>query len=173
MRNIIVVGAPRSGKSILARRLSAALGFSHIPADAVVAAFGAILPEHGIRRSGLPHAEICRSFRPFLIEFLRQLDAQGLRYVFDCCHLLPEDAARYVDLGRYAVIFLGYPDQNAEEKLKEIRHHDGPSDWTVAISDRELLANVLDYITQSRELRRGCLNYGSSKGQSRRPSAGV
>lgn len=158
--NIIIAGAARSGKTILSRRVSAELGLSHIPADALICAFERCFPADGIRHTELLHGEICRNFEDFLVEFLFHMGWIGVPYVLDCFHLLPEQVIRRGLDKNARVVFLGYADVFVEEKLSTIRSFRENNDWTDEVSDEQLSADVETFIEISRTIRNQCVESG-------------
>ena len=158
-KNIIIGGAARSGKTILCQHLNKELGYSHIPTDALVGAFGDVFTEHGIMHVGLPHNEICTNFETYLHKFLVYMDYINVPFVLDSYHILPEFIVRHGWHEHCAVAFLGFPDISVEEKIAACRIHKNAKDWTEEVSDEELRNNMSEFIDVSRKLRDECVKY--------------
>ena len=158
MKNIIIAGVPRSGKSTLARRLSSGLGFSICPADAIVSTFGKIFPEHGISHFESNHGKACDAFHDFLIEYLHHLDYEDIPFVVDVYHAMPHSLADLRET--YAVVFMGYPSAALQEKCSHVRQYARPKDWTEDLSDGQLCEQVQRFIDESRAIEEACSSIG-------------
>lgn len=154
MPNYIVAGVPRSGKSTLAKILSAEFGLSVISGDALVSSFMNVLPGSGITHYGDSHAANCEALEPFLREYLRQMEQEQIPYVLDIYHLLPSSLAVLRESHRICV--LGYPEVDPGRKLASMRSQEGELDWTVDLSDAQLLELVHRFIAESRALQKEC-----------------
>ncbi len=74
------------------------------------------------------------------------------KYIIDSAHLYPEDIIQYIDLDKWDVYCLGYPNITKEEKFKQIRAYDSNKDWTHKKTDSELLDILEKLINISKEL---------------------
>ena len=153
----IIGGAARSGKSLLSRRLSKEKGVSHFPVDVLVSGLEA-MPGIDIVHDMdfLQKAEVVA---PCLIAMLEHLAAEKESHVVEGDGLLPSVAgsviAKYPDYVR--TCFLGFPNQDAQEKLSLVREHDGADDdWTSRHSDEVLLGYIQRMIDWSRDLKSMC-----------------
>ena len=158
MKNIIIAGVPRSGKSTLARRLSSGLGFSICPADAIVSTFGKIFPEHGISHFESNHGKACDAFHDFLIEYLHHLDYEDIPFVVDVYHAMPHSLADLRET--YAVVFMGYPSAALQEKCSHVRQYARPKDWTEGLSDDQLSVAVQRFVDESKMIQKACSEMG-------------
>jgi 2-phosphoglycerate kinase len=158
MKNLIIAGVPRSGKTTLARRLCIDLGFSLFPADTVVSTMGRLFPEHGISHYEEDHDKACETFRPFLRELLRHLEYEGFPFVIDTYHVLPLSLVELKDT--YGIVFMGYPSVDPREKLRHIRRCARAQDWTEDVPDAVLFEQVQRYIDESRMLEDACSEIG-------------
>lgn len=156
MKNIILGGVPRSGKSLLAQRLCRDLGLSHLSLDSLVSAFSRVFPGLGITQAATSPIETARRLSPFVLEWLRHLEFEGVPFLLEGYHLLPEDL-RGLDARRYVGAFIGYPSLKAPEiKLRQVRAFARASDWTRDLSNEELLPIIRRYISESRMLADAC-----------------
>lgn len=151
---------PRSGKSILARRLCGATYLSHFPVDSLVSAFGAVFPSLCISHYKDDHEEVCARLWPFLLEYIHHLSYEDLSFMMEGYHIHPQELFEQLDLGNWLVLFLGYPTVAPEEKLAEVRDHARAMDWTEALDDVAMGALIEGYIQESRSLQRICQVYG-------------
>ena len=160
MRNLIVAGVSRSGKSILSRRLSVELRLSHIPVDAFVSTLARVFPQCGITHFGPSFKGMCEDQEPFLLELTRQLNFEDISYILDCYHILPAFLAGKLNWNSGDVVFLGYPNADPEQKLFDIRKYAHAPDWTIEIPDDEMLENIVKFIEHSRFLKLECDRLG-------------
>ncbi|MEM7530745.1 MAG: hypothetical protein AAF639_01100 [Chloroflexota bacterium] len=156
-QNIIIAGTPRSGKTILAKRIHKAMGYSLMPADAIVSSFGQIFPKHGISHYE-EHGSVCATFEPFFLAWIEHLRYENFAFVIDVYHVTPQSLAALKD--RDCVVCLGYPTISPELKCTQIRHYANPQDWTTDLSDLQLRQLVERYINQSQQLEQSCKELG-------------
>ncbi len=161
MKSIIIVGTSRSGKTTLARRLQRETGFSLISGDALMCTFEAIYPDLGISHQG-DRETVCRNWEDFIVVYLNHLtEYEHVPFIFDTFHLLPEQVARLKLHEKYQIVFVGYPDITAEEKLNIIRQFKTEHyDWTDEQSDDDLLKDIEEFITHSKMLQKECAALG-------------
>ena len=145
MKNLLIIGVPRSGKSTLANMMSNKCGFDLISIDAIVATFSKIFPELGI------HLEPEKSepvLSKFIFEYLHQLcqESPKRKFIIEGCHLSPETVAKNLDLEQCKVICLGYPTLSPEQFLVRARQ----TDWAPNKDDNELIKMGEYFIKQSK-----------------------
>jgi len=174
MKNIIIVGPSRAGKTTLAKRLNQKLNYSVIITEDIRIAFEEGMPQanigdaHGYKTS-------LDNVTSWLATYISALEwrsnfANGTKYVFD-------DGQGYIDLDKmvpiwennspskdywkdkYLIIVLTNHNQTAEELFAKIRKYDTSDDWTSRISDEELLAHVTGGLEYSRGLYEKFKNY--------------
>jgi 2-phosphoglycerate kinase len=155
MKNIILGGVPRSGKSLLARLLCRDLGLSHLSLDSLVSTFSRVFPGLGVTHAASNPIESSRRLSSFVLEWLRHLEYEETPFLLEGYHLLPEDL-RNLDRQRYVVAFMGYPNLKPEIKLRQTRAFVRPNDWTRDLSDEELLPIFRRYVSESRMLADAC-----------------
>lgn len=160
MKNAIIGGVSRSGKTILACRLSRELGLSHIPLDALVSSFGLVFPELNIHHTKVPYLETCSNLRPFIYQFIKDLEEEPLSFVIDGFHLLPEDVLNECPPERFEILFIGYPSIDRQAKFENLRKFATPGDWTRDISDDDLMALVDEFIERGRFFKSECCRLG-------------
>ena len=159
VRSILIGGPARSGKTRLARQVSASLQTSHIPLDSLVSSFQSHFPQTGIKHEGLEWDIICANFFPFLKTFLHELSYEGASFVCDTYHIAPQAAAELRSAEGLAVVFLGYPDIDDACKIDSIRQFRAAHDWTDSLSDQALAALVTRFKVESRYVRAECAKY--------------
>ena len=106
MKNLLIIGQPRTGKSTLANMICDRLGWSVVSIDALVAAFRNVFPELGLHLE----PEIAEPrLAPFVFEYMKQIASESptRHFVIEGCHISPETAAKYMaDIG-CGVVCLG------------------------------------------------------------------
>ena len=114
MKNILILGAARSGKTTLARRLQKEKGYNLVSLDDIICAFES-LPECGIHHDG-NDTEVSKNFAPFLIRYLKELSEgpnfyNGITSVIEGTHIDFEQLIPYLENDgkeKYEVIGLTY-----------------------------------------------------------------
>lgn len=154
---IIVGGAPRSGKTTVARELSEELKLSRISIDSIVHAFEKTQPEAKIRHLGEDDWGVCDRVAPFLVEQTRWHIQHGIPVIVDGYHLKPETISSNWEDFSFRAVFMGYPNSSGGEQLKTIRGNEKSGDWTLEISDSELLKLLDRFVESSRQFQRMCL----------------
>lgn len=71
-------------------------------------------------------------------------------------HNYPEDIINYIDLNKWDIYFLGYPDTTVDKKFIEIRKyiHNG---WPADKTDDELKIIIKELINISKEIEKQCI----------------
>ena len=159
MKNIILGGVPRSGKSSLAQALCRQSAYSHIPFDSIISTCGTIFPEHGISHY-IPHLKACQAVKPFFFEWIRHLEYERIPVVIDAYHVRPQDLRNDPICSRYTVLFVGCPSVACDKKCASIRQYARLGDWTESLSQEELRQLVKRYISESRSLMEACVQTG-------------
>lgn len=162
MKNIIIGGVVRSGKSTLSARLVKEFNYSLFESDSVVHAFNEVFPELGITHK---KPELTReNYKPFLHVLLngnlKSLKYHNIVTVFPGSQFLPRHLADYDKINNHIVIFLGTNAPSAEELKNEIRKHDSDGDWTRKVDDEWLISHCEKVIKESIDLKEECEKYG-------------
>lgn len=162
MKNIIIGGTVRSGKTTLSNLIRERFGYSKVESDTIVNAFDEVFPEMGITHR---NADLARKkYEPFLFEilngFYRDLKYTNNITVFPGSQFLPENIAKYEKKDKYIVIFLGLDGITPEQLLKTIREHDTEKDWTFKKPDDWMLKFCENVINESEKLKQDCEKLG-------------
>ncbi|MBO5910238.1 MAG: hypothetical protein J6Q15_01880 [Clostridia bacterium] len=162
MKNIIIGGTVRAGKTTLANLLRQRFGYSKVESDTIVNAFDTVYPDFGITHK---KPELARAkYQPFLFEvlngFCRDLKYANNVTVFPGAQFLPYNISRYEKLDKYIVIFLGFDNINPEDLLAEIRKNDTENDWTHTKTDEWMLKFCKNIINESELIKADCEKYG-------------
>jgi hypothetical protein len=157
----MIGGAPRSGKTMLARRMFGEHGVPYFSIDTLIANLASAMPEFGMRVSdpALKRMEV-------VWPMIRKVSSDVLRRDGDLLLegdvLLPKHLMEFGH-STYAGIkacLIGYADVDPARKLRAIREHvaDG-TDWTEELDDARLLNLIGELRSFSEYLRRECCHY--------------
>lgn len=157
---ILIGGAARTGKGLLARRLLVEHQMSFFSLDVLKMGLARGVPEYGIdpEAGGLVVGE---RLWPLVREMSVNLMGEGVDYVVEG-ELLPRYVADFQQ--RYPTqvksCFLGYPAMTPEQKLHDIRTYAGsPNDWPSEYTDTDLVPILTQMIEFSRYLQAECTTY--------------
>lgn len=156
---IIISGVSRSGKSTLARKVAHYFDMEYYPFDALVSTFEEIFPESGFFHSDR-NEEISPVVARFIKSFAAHLEYEGLDAVIDTYQLFPGDYMEQELFHTGPALWLGYPWIAGESKLRDIRSAEKSGDWTAQLDNDALLKVISDYLGESREMYRQCINQG-------------
>ena len=162
MKNIIIGGTVRAGKSTLAEKIVKHFKYSLCECDAIVNAFDIVFPELGIIHRDPEGTR--EKFKPFLHVMLsgfgKDLKHKDLVTVFPGSQFMPSTINEYEKKDKWIVIFLGMNDVSDIELFKKMREMDKPNDWTFKESDERLLRHCSKIIKESKTLEEECKKYG-------------
>ena len=157
----VLGGAPRAGKSSVARRLLSERHLPYFPTDALMMGLRNGLPELGLP-SGDPRATGERLW-PVVRAMAMSLHWTRETYVLEGDLLLPEYIAtlRPALQGQLRACWLGYADIDIADKVGQLRSFAaGPNDWLGDAADDALRRLVRRMRAFSRELRQRCRECG-------------
>ena len=136
MKNIILMGTSRAGKTSLAIELSKKLGYNFISIDSLVYAFGEVYPELGINHSNRDGTSV-KNLSKFLWAYIKNLAYfENANYVFEGTYFDVEDINK---LKNDFIVILLVHGLNAQKIFENIKNYDTEKDWTEKKSDQELL----------------------------------
>ena len=152
MKNLLIIGVPRSGKTTLAGLMCERYGFSLVSIDALVATFGNLFPELGV------HLEPEKSeplVAKFVFEYVYRLNQEfpERHFVIEGCHISPQTSATCSECD---VVCLGYPELTAEQFLNRVRQ----TDWAASKPDDEILQMGEYFVGQSKQYSSYCQKNG-------------
>jgi len=160
MKNIIIFGEPRSGKSTLANMIVDKFNYQVIHVDAVRDTFKEIYPELNIA----PDTAINnKKFQLFIQEYLNRNTKKEERnkygYVVQGCETSVDDCNRLFNTDENIIYYLAPVDITPEEFFNNIRTNDTEYDWTFKLSDKELMQNVKSMIVKGKKIKEECEKY--------------
>jgi hypothetical protein len=157
----ILGGAPRSGKTLLSRRMLAEKGIAHFPVDALVGMLAYAMPELEVHHSQefIIKSEKVGKLTKHLFGFFV---AQNEPYLLEGDAILPSQVNEFVlEHADTKACFTGYPEITPEQKLRDLREFgEGQKDWTNNESDEALLWMLERAIRFSAYLKKECSLYG-------------
>jgi len=147
MKNIIIWGALRSGKSTLAKRINKEFGHHWIEVDPLRNIYDFLNPANPILGLSLPSEEQAKAIAPMLKMYMDRLVGkhQQTFYVFEGVALDMPCLMKYLDTDKYTVICMGWS-LPREDKFKQIKRYETKYDWTSRRTDDELRQEIQEGI---------------------------
>lgn len=160
MKNIVIIGRPRAGKSTLANMISDKYHYQIIRTDTIRNTFRDIMPELNIR----PNTAIeSKQFQMFCKEFwecnIRQA-RNKYGYVMEGCETSVKDCKELYDDGNNLIYVLAQIDISPEEMAKNMKENDTNKDWTYEMSDKERIEYCTRSIEKAKIIKKECKQYG-------------
>jgi len=178
LKNIIISGTGRIGKTTLARRIGEELGYFVINLDRIVAIFHGAYPQMDIRFGG----NINENLAPFIGHFLGAFSSdrgvthefnlkahavKGNRFVMEGVHfdfdmIIPILKTYGIGNLKDSFILIGLTCNNktADELFDDLRKHDTEDDWTYGFDDDKLRKECEYAISLSRSMTEHLAKYG-------------
>ena len=156
-KNILIIGAARSGKTTLAKRFSKEIGYSLISIDDIVSGLEAY-PELRIHHDG-GAADTAARLAPFLLRYLTELSEgntfyDGVRSVIEGTHIDFEQIIPFLQSEKYSrkyeIIGLTFNHIKEQELYDRIRRYDTEDDRTYWCDDAGLREHVRSFIARNR-----------------------
>ena len=156
-KNVIIIGAPRSGKTTLAKRFSKEKSYSLISIDDIVSGFESY-PELKIHHDG-DATDTATRLAPFLIRYFIELSEgntfyDGINYIIEGTHIDFEKIIPFLKSEKYSnkydIIGLTYNYISEQELYNYIKKYDTEDDWTYWCDDEELKGNVRYFIDRNK-----------------------
>lgn len=152
MKNIVIIGPPRSGKTTLAKMIVKGIkGYSLISSDNLRTSFVAATENSEMKRNNNNIQINLDIPREQCYEYLRQSTyyENDLGYVVDfSCY----DEELFKKFSKEAIVlFLGYSSLTKEQLFESIRENDTENEWTYTESDYWLNELCKDFIKQNKK----------------------
>ena len=156
-KNILIIGAARSGKTTLAKRFSKEQGYNLISIDDIVSGFEAY-PELQIHHDG-DAVDTATRLAPFLKRYLKELSEgstfyDGIKTVIEGTHIDFEQIIPYLQSEKlkqkYEIIGLTFNNITEQELYNYIKKYDIEDDWTYWCDEEELKGNVRYFIDRNK-----------------------
>lgn len=157
MKNIVIFGCPRAGKTTISKRLNEELNYNIISIDSIVTAFAGVYPEMQIRHGG-DIIQKAKKFAPFLYQYLDRAiwEYTDRNFVLEGWHNLPDYFMPLINRENYVVICLGYPNVDEKDLFKKIRQNDTSHDNTFNVTDEHLKRLIHESKISSQFLEKQC-----------------
>lgn len=156
-KNILIIGAARSGKTTLAKKFVKEKGCSLVSIDNIVSGFESY-PEVGIHHDG-NDVEVSAKLAPFLIKYFVELSEgnafyDGIKSVIEGTHIDFEQLIPFLQSKdykeKYEVIGLTYNHISEDDLYNAIKKYDTEDDWTFWCDDEELRGNVRYFLERNK-----------------------
>lgn len=159
MKNIIIIGRPRAGKSTLANMIADKYNYQIIRTDTIRNSFRDVFPELNIK----PHTAIdSKEFQLFCKIYLEKNMRQSrnkYNYVMEGCEMYVKDCKQLYDNGNNLIYCLAQVEISPEEMAKNMKDNDTDKDWTYEMSDEERLRYCERSIEKARVIKEECKTY--------------
>ena len=180
MKNIIIVGPSRSGKSTLAKRINEEFGFFVLSTDKLVAIFENAYPNLDIRLNW-DRDKTTENLAPFLGHFLGMFSADDGKGLLDYSHGTVKEnhfvlEGAYYDFekvenilklygienikDRFHLIGLVQREKSADDFYSDFKKFDTEDDWTYSLSDDELKNVSEEAVSYNEEMYEKLTKYG-------------
>ena len=180
LRNIIIVGPSRSGKSTLAKRISDELNYYVISIDKLVAVFQNSYPQLDIRLNW-NRDKTTENIAPFLGHYLGMFSSadgrglleyshgangstgfvmEGTYYDFDQIESVLKSYGIEEAKDRFVLIGLIQSKKSANEFFDDFRKYDTAEDWTFSLDDNELRAVAEDAVSFNEDMYKLLSSHG-------------
>lgn len=180
MKNIIIVGPSRSGKSTLAKRINEEFGFFVLSTDKLVAIFENAYPNLDIRLNW-DRDKTTENLAPFLGHFLGIFSSDDGKGLLDYSHGTVKDnhfvlEGAYYDFekvenilklygienikDRFHLIGLVQREKSADDFYSDFKKFDTEDDWTYSLSDDELKNVSEEAVLYNEEMYEKLTEYG-------------
>ena len=156
-KNILIIGAARSGKTTLAKKIAKEKGYSLISVDDIVSGLE-VYPELQIHHDG-DAVDTAKRLAPFLIKYLTELSEgstfyDGIKSVIEGTHIDFEQLMPFLQSNnykeKYEIIGLTFNDITEQQLYDYIKKYDTEDDWTYWCNDEELKGNVRYFIDRNK-----------------------
>lgn len=156
MKNIIILGAARAGKTTLASMLHKKYNYSIISIDSFVSAL-----RDGFPSLGITHSNTENKFKllpPFIFSYMNKImnEYPEERFVLEGWHVFPKDIIGLFCNMDVKIICLGYTKITCEEALHEIRKDETKNSYTTKMTDDKVKDLILNHMNYSKILKKQC-----------------
>ena len=158
MKNLIIVGASRSGKSSLARMFRNKHNFNILSLDDLFQGFLQVFPEIGINEENEDSHTLLTPFIKTFVKCQIKYTYPELPVLIEGVRITTKDAIDIASIAPelFEVIAIGFPRITVDNKMSEIRKYDKPTDWSSRRSDDEMKRCIENGINYSKELEKEC-----------------
>ena len=158
----LISGASRSGKTIVAKKVSTQLGIPYLSLDWIMMGFTNGIPEYGIHDKLFPD-EIAQRLWSFLKAMLESMIYVETDCVIEGEAMLPELIIELAKKNphKLKICFLGYTDVSIDEKYKAIKKFSNEkNDWLEDESDAYIKDHAQNMVVHSKMIKQSCNDLG-------------
>ncbi len=155
MKNIIIIGQPRCGKTTLANMLYRKYKYQIIHADCERVALDLAFPELNIKNN-----ELFPKYLEILLRKNKRDNRNNFSVILEGTDIKISDIMKYFNLNENIVICLGVCSIDYSEFANEIMNNDTELDWTKKCTNDEILNYCKEYIEKSMADKNECEKYG-------------
>lgn len=156
MKNIIILGAARAGKTTLAQMLHNKYNYSIISIDSFVSALRDSFPELGITHSNTENK--FKLLPQFVYSYMKKIinEYPYEKFVMEGWHVLPNDISKLFCNSDIKIICLGYTQISCNEAVLMIRKNEKENSYTRRMSDDKVNNLIFNHIEYSKTLKEQC-----------------
>ena len=168
MKNIIIAGVPRAGKSTLSNMLSHKFGYGHISMDAIIGGIENAFPELDIKwwpceSDDIKILRIASEKAALIIKSMLETKKHNEfkpGIVIDVVQILPEHFVKYLSDENCDIAYLLTSDVSAQERFAIHKKHDTKKDYTYNFTDEQMAWHCNYVIKRSKLLKEQCTIHG-------------
>ena len=156
MKNIIICGASRAGKSTLAGVLRSKRGYNVFHVDMLREMYNFLRPADKINEMQYGKQE--QILGDMVSAFIHEMDwhcnDNGERYILEGVALDLRRLVKECDPEKFVIVALGFCDIDPNEKLADMKKHETEKQWTYKFTDPEKLCFIKSGIEQSKRTKK-------------------
>lgn len=140
MKNIIIWGPVRSGKSYIARILKKRFSMNIIEIDCFKQAMEKALPKYDWKSIDSFEAGriICKDLSEYIMNITHEANKYDEFFIFEGSSIDIIELCKSLDTSRFEMMLIAYPNETIEARFKKIRDYENHDDWTMQFSDGRL-----------------------------------
>lgn len=156
MKNIIILGAARAGKTTLAQMIHRKYNYSIISIDSFVSALRDSFPSLGITHSNTENK--FKLLPPFVFSYMKKITTEypEENFILEGWHVYPNEISKLFRDTNFKIICLGYTKISCEEAFKLIRENEKENSYTKRLTNEGVRKLVSDHIEYSKILKKQC-----------------
>lgn len=156
MKNIIILGAARAGKTTLAQMIHKKYNYSIISIDSFVSALHDNFPSLGIAHSNTE--EKFKLLPPFVFSYMKKITNEypNEKFILEGWHVYPNEISKLFYNKDVKIICLGYTKISCEEFFRMIRKSEKENSYTKKMTDEKIKELISNHIEYSKILKKQC-----------------
>lgn len=156
MKNIIIIGSPRSGKSSLANLLADLYGYQIIRIDTLRRTFKDVFPDMNITSATAINHKLFKKFVQHYFDMNLNYHRNKYSYILEGYEITIKDYQEMFQNENTLLCVLGLSDLTPNELLANIRKYDTNKDWSTKYDNEYMLNHCKEYISYSKENKMLC-----------------